>query len=201
MATRSFPLALLAGALALGLSSAASADSASAEMLANTCAGCHGTRGASVGPATPIIGHMERETFKETMKAFQEDEMYGTIMNRIAKGYTEEEIEKMADYFFRQEYVPAKQPFNEKLVRKGEKLHRKYCEKCHEDGGRPVEGEDVEYALLAGQWTPYLRYTMEDFRNHRREMPKKMKKKIKRLLRKEGEKGLEALFAYYASQQ
>jgi sulfide dehydrogenase cytochrome subunit len=42
---------------------------------------------------------------------------------------------------------------------------------------------------------------MEDFRGDRREMPKKMRSKVEDLLEKEGDDGLKAVFAFYASQQ
>ncbi len=61
---------------------------ASARMLSDTCAGCHGTDGASVGPASPTIAGMNGEYFVELMQGFKNDEVYGTIMGRIAKGYT-----------------------------------------------------------------------------------------------------------------
>ena len=201
MANTSLKLAFLTSALALGLSSAVFAEGPTASMLANTCAGCHGTNGASVGPASPTIAAMEKESFVETMKAFQSGEMYSTIMGRIAKGYTEDEITAMAGYFAEQEFVPAKQSFDEALVSDGGKYHEKYCEKCHAEGGKVLKGEDEEYSLLAGQWTPYLHYAMDDFQNDRREMPKKMKKQLEKMVKKEGDKGLDALYAYYASQQ
>jgi sulfide dehydrogenase cytochrome subunit len=193
-------LAFLTGALALGLSSTVSAgDAASASMLANTCAGCHGTNGNSVGPASPSIAQMEKAAFVETMQAFKSGDMYSTIMGRIAKGYTDEEIEAMAGFFAGQKYVAAKQEFDAEAAKKGAKLHDKYCEKCHAEGGKVLE--DEEYYILAGQWTPYLQSAMTDFREGRREMPKKMKKKLDKLIEKEGDKGLAALFAFYASQQ
>jgi sulfide dehydrogenase cytochrome subunit len=170
-------------------------------MLSNTCNGCHGANGNSVGPASPSIAQMEKTAFVETMKAMQSDEMYTTIMGRIAKGYTDEEIELMAGHFAAQTFVPAKQEFDAAAAKKGAKLHDKYCEKCHEDGGKPVKGEDAEYSLLAGQWTPYLHNALTDFREGRREMPKKMKKKLDKLIEKEGDKGLAALNAFYASEQ
>ena len=202
MAKQTMKLALVTGALALGMSSGVSAGgTASAEMLAGTCNGCHGMNGNSVGPASPTIAQMEKVAFVETMKAFQSDEMYSTIMGRIAKGYTDEEIELMAGYFAAQKFEPAKQEFDKAAAETGEKLHDKYCEKCHEEGGKPLEGEDVEYYLLAGQWMPYLQYAMEDFREGRRDMPKKMKKKVDALIKKEGEEGIAAINAYYASEQ
>lgn len=199
MATISPRLALVAGALALGLSSGANAD-ATASMLANTCAGCHGTLGQSAGPASPIIAGINQIVFVDMMEGYKSGDIYSTIMGRIAKGYTEEEIEKMAAFFNSQEFQPAQQDYDKALVDQGAKLHDKYCEKCHVEGGKPLADEE-DYHILAGQWTPYLQYAMSDFREERRPMEKKMASKLRELLKAEGDAGLDALFAFYASQQ
>ena len=208
MAKTSTKLALLTGAAALGLfSTTFAADApelmsgASARMLSETCAGCHGTDGASGGPAIPSIGGMNGEYFVELMQGYKKDEVYGTIMNRIAKGYTEEEIALMGSFFAGKEFKTAKQKFDEGMVKKGLKLHDKYCEKCHSEGGKPLKGEDEEYSLLAGQWVPYLQNAMTDFQEGKREMPKKMKKKLDKMIEKAGDEGVAAINAYYASQQ
>ncbi len=85
-----------------------------------------------------------------------------------------------------------------KLVKKGGKLHDKYCEKCHSDGGQSAEDDS---GILAGQWTDYLKWSLADYTSGNREMTKKMAKKLKKLVKKEGDKGIDALLAYYASQQ
>ncbi len=172
---------------------------ASARMLANTCAGCHGPDGASGGPATPTISGFSHEYFVEVMEGFASGEVPSTIMGRIAKGYTKEEIKLLADYFSRLPFVKAKgQKFDPALARKGARLHEKYCEKCHAEGGNKAEDDS---GILAGQWTPYLVAAMSDFLKGDREMTKKMRKKVKKLRQKEGDKGLQALLHYYASQQ
>lgn len=206
MANKPRNLALIAGAVALALSLSASAadapelvSGASARMLSETCAGCHGTDGASLGPASPTIAGMNGEYFIEIMEGFRDDSIYSTIMGRIAKGYSDEEIALMGTFFAGKEFVPAKQEFDKDLADKGAKLHDKYCEKCHSEGGVVIE--DEEYYILAGQWTPYLHNAVADFRDDRRPIPKKMRSKLDKLLDKEGDDGLKALFAYYASQQ
>ncbi|MGE5153582.1 MAG: c-type cytochrome [Bdellovibrio bacteriovorus] len=209
MANTPRTIALLAGAAALAAGSFGWAadeppkpeliSGASARMLAETCAGCHGTDGASQGPASPTLAGMNGEYFTELMKGFRDGSVYSTIMGRLAKGYTDEEIGLMASFFAKQPFVPAKQEFDAKLVDKGAKLHEKFCEKCHSEGGKIIEGE--EYYILAGQWTPYLHFAMSDFLEDRREMPKKMRSKVDDLMKKDGKEGLEALFAFYASQQ
>jgi sulfide dehydrogenase cytochrome subunit len=193
----------LIGALVIGASSAAFAaddkpktiTGASASMLANTCAGCHGTHGASVGPATPSIGGISAVYFEEVMLGFKDGTIKNTIMGRIAKGYSEEEIKAMGEHFSKQPFVPATQESDPKLAKKGAKLHDKYCEKCHADGGTSAEDDS---GILMGQLIPYLHYTMSDFKAGDREMTKKMKKKVNQLIKKEGDAGFEALFNYYA---
>ncbi|MGB5832930.1 MAG: cytochrome c4 [Thiohalocapsa sp.] len=198
MATQKMKIALVGGALALGLSSGSMAEGPTAKMLADTCAGCHGTNGNSVGPASPSIAEMDPVVFVDTMLAFQSGDTYSTIMGRIAKGYTEAELEQMGEYFHEQEYKPATQEFDQALVDQGAKLHDKYCEKCHIEGGKPVPDEE-DYYILAGQWTPYLKFAMSDFEADRRVLPKKMGKKLKAMLEDKGEDSMDALYAFYAA--
>ncbi|MGD8590913.1 MAG: cytochrome c4 [Chromatiales bacterium] len=202
MAYTSLKTALL-GALAISASSLAfAADNpptqtgASPEMLANACAGCHGSHGNSAGPATPTIAGISPVYFEEVMLDFKNDEIKSTIMGRIAKGYSDEEIKAMGEVFSKQAFVAAKQPFDEKKADFGAKLHDKYCEKCHADGGTSAEDDS---GILSGQLVLYLKYTLADFKAGDREMTKKMKKKVLRLQKKQGDEGFDALMNYYAS--
>lgn len=187
---------LIAGSVALA--GPVFAQTPSAAMLGNTCAGCHGTNGNSRGPATPTIAGVSSEYFIEAMMAYKKGERPATIMDRIAKGYTDEEIKLMAEFFATQKMERQPQEIDATLAKKGMKLHEKYCEKCHEDGGRSTEDDA---GILAGQWVPYLHYTMSDFMDGTREMPKKMKKKIEELHSKGGDDAMNALLHYYGSQE
>ncbi|MBC8519276.1 MAG: c-type cytochrome [Gammaproteobacteria bacterium] len=171
---------------------------ADASMLSNTCAGCHGTDGGSSGPAIPSIGGMSATYITDMMNAYKSGDTVSTIMGRIAKGYSEDEIGAMANYFAEQSQTRADQSFDKAKAAKGMKLHDKYCEKCHSEGGSLA---DDDSGILAGQLTPYLHYSMEDFDNGDRSMPEKMKKKVKKLNKKEGAAGMEAILNYYASQR
>ena len=181
----------------LSMFNIANADTPSASMLANTCAGCHGTNGSSVGPASPTIAGISHDYFIETMEAYKKGERPSTIMTRIAKGYTDEEINLMAGFFSKQKFVRQSQRFDSKKAQTGKKLHKKYCEKCHEKGGRSSEDDA---GILAGQWEPYLRFTMQDFTSGNRKMEKKMQKKMQALDKSHGDKGVDALIHFYASQ-
>ena len=187
---------LVACGLAVG--GVAMAATPSAAMLGNTCAGCHGTDGSSQGPATPTIAGISSEYFIETMQAYKDGSRPSTIMTRIAKGYTDEEIKAMAGFFANKKFVRMDQKTDSKMAKKGAKLHKKYCEKCHEEGGRSTEDDA---GILAGQWMPYMNYTLADFLNGSREMPKKMKKKMDKLQKSKGDEGIKQLIHFYGSQK
>ena len=189
---------LLSGILLIITTHITAADTPTASMLANTCAGCHGTNGSSAGPASPTIAGISKSYFVETMQAFKKGERPATIMTRIAKGYSDEEIKLMADFFSKQKFVRYDQPFDAAKARTGKDLHAKYCDKCHENAGRSAEDDA---GILAGQWAPYLSFTMQDFTSGARTMEKKMQKKMEELKKSKGDQGVDALIHYYASQK
>jgi sulfide dehydrogenase cytochrome subunit len=189
---------LLAGGLVLSSSSCWAAELTRGAMLGNTCAGCHGTNGVSQGTAIPNLAGKSVDTIKESMQAYKKGDRTSTIMGRLAKGYSDEEIVAMAEFFAQQPYVPAKQEFDAAKAKAGAKLHEKHCEKCHEEGGKIDEDGT---GILAGQWTPYLQYQLADFQAGERDMPKKMKAQMKKVLAQDADKKLDELLNFYASQQ
>lgn len=90
-------LALVAGTFALTAGQAAAQDTTSA-VLANTCFSCHGTEGKSQG-AMPVLAGRPASYIKVTLNQYREDKKQGTVMNRIAKGFTAEEIESLSRFF------------------------------------------------------------------------------------------------------
>ena len=196
---------VLAGGILLGSMAFSSTDAeagASAAMLSNTCAGCHGTNGQSGGPAMPSIAGMPAEYLTSIMAEFKSGERPSTIMGRIAKGYSDEETALMAKFFSKQTWVDAKSAHqsknrtmvNAKLAKKGEKLVKKSkCGKCHEDGGMT---QDEDTPRMAGQWVDYLIFKMQDLKNKHLDVPqpKKMAKRIKKLSASD----LEAMAHFYA---
>ncbi|MGA1561508.1 MAG: c-type cytochrome [Gammaproteobacteria bacterium] len=67
-------------------------------MIAGTCAGCHGYEGKSVG-AAPSLAGLEASYIESAMHAFKKGERPATVMNRIAKAYSDGDIKLMASYF------------------------------------------------------------------------------------------------------
>lgn len=90
-------LALLsaAGLAALMAASPAAAQNASPQLLTLSCAGCHGTGGRSPG-AIPALNGRPAMLIAQMLRDFRGDTRPATVMNRIAKGYTDEEIDAVA---------------------------------------------------------------------------------------------------------
>jgi sulfide dehydrogenase cytochrome subunit len=65
---------------------------------AATCSGCHGTEIGAVPP--PIHGRPATQIV-ELMRAFRTGERPATVMDRLAKGFTEEETRAIADWLSR----------------------------------------------------------------------------------------------------
>jgi sulfide dehydrogenase cytochrome subunit len=66
--------------------------------LAASCAACHGTNGHSVG-GTPVLAGLDKALFVNQMKDFKSGARPSTVMYNHAKGYSDEEFEKLADFF------------------------------------------------------------------------------------------------------
>jgi sulfide dehydrogenase cytochrome subunit len=66
--------------------------------LMDACVTCHGPGGRSQG-AIPSFDTMPIKDFVAALRAFQTGARQGTVMNRIARGLDEAEIEAVAAYF------------------------------------------------------------------------------------------------------
>ncbi|MFN4098355.1 MAG: c-type cytochrome [Pararhodobacter sp.] len=88
-------LPILAATLVLALPAGADEPT---PLIAQGCAGCHGQAGEGAGSVPDIAGY-DREAFVQTWAEFREGERFATIMTRIARGYTDEEVAELADYF------------------------------------------------------------------------------------------------------
>lgn len=91
------PILVAAAFLALAAPALAQAP---APLAAEGCLGCHGPDGRGVTGGIPIAGR-DRAELIAIMTAFRANERPGTIMGRIARGYTDAEIAAVADHFAR----------------------------------------------------------------------------------------------------
>lgn len=69
-----------------------------AAAIARACAGCHGPTGAGFASIPALTGISELE-FVRRMKAFRDGVRQATVMDRIARGYREEDYAALAKFF------------------------------------------------------------------------------------------------------
>jgi cytochrome subunit of sulfide dehydrogenase len=75
------------------------AQDAAARNLASACAICHGTDGrAATKDVAPLAG-LPREHIASQLRAFRDGQRPATVMQQIAKGYTDQQIDAMAAWF------------------------------------------------------------------------------------------------------
>ncbi len=98
MTVRSFVLsAVLAAIAGAGLAAAPALAQSEAELLASNCFMCHGPRGVSTTDI-PKLSDLTKDRLADSMKKFRAGTLPATIMDRIAKGYTDEQIDAIAAY-------------------------------------------------------------------------------------------------------
>jgi cytochrome c553 len=103
MPTRSLFTLLL---LSFSLPVPAALNGSHVQVLAASCAACHGTDGNSVG-GTPVLAGLDRSHFIRQMQAFRDGSRASTVMHHHAKGLTADEVDALAAYFAAQPRVSA----------------------------------------------------------------------------------------------
>lgn len=107
------------GAVMLTAQPAAAQTPADVAVLAGPCANCHGTDGRSPGQIVSIAGRPEAVLLAQ-LKAFKSDTPPPgtTIMNRLAKGYSDEQLSALAAHFSK---ISANAPASAPAKKKGSK--------------------------------------------------------------------------------
>jgi cytochrome c553 len=72
-----------------------------ARSLAATCTGCHGTDGRSQG-GIPGLAGQPKDVLLRQMLEFKAGKRPATVMHQHSKGYSDQQIELIADYFSKQ---------------------------------------------------------------------------------------------------
>ncbi len=67
--------------------------------LAQTCAACHGGDGNSVTPTNPILAGQYKSYIKQALRAYRSGERKNAIMAGFASGLSDDDINKLAEYF------------------------------------------------------------------------------------------------------
>lgn len=68
--------------------------------LAANCAACHGTDGHPLpGTHVPALAGKSRALLLQRLHAFRDGSRHATVMQQIAKGYSEAQLAQLAGYF------------------------------------------------------------------------------------------------------
>ena len=91
--------AILSAAIAVAGVPAIAQDANANRSLAATCTACHGTDGNSVGNVPPSLAGQNKDYLLLQLKDFKSGKRPATVMHQHAKGYTDEQLERIAAYF------------------------------------------------------------------------------------------------------
>lgn len=70
---------------------------------AATCVNCHGTAGADVQPAPPVLSGQHQSYLEEALRQYKDGERGNTVMTAFTAGLTEQDIEQLAAFFAAQD--------------------------------------------------------------------------------------------------
>jgi sulfide dehydrogenase cytochrome subunit len=179
-----------------------------ATLIDQQCSTCHGRNGVSTESHIPTIAGYSSKYLAESMRNFRKNiracaevsvvsgpkKGTKTDMCKISKELAEADIDALAKYLSNQRFVRAKQPFDAAKAQKGASVYKLRCEKCHENNG---SSPDEDNGILAGQWTPYLRDQLVNFRTGKRPIDDKMKQRLDKVTKEDED----AVLNFFASQQ
>ena len=174
--------------------------SAAAEPALTTgCQDCHGVDGlAAENLDAPVIAGMPAVHIEEAVYAYRDGARqcrYEPLMCETVLHTTDERIADLAEHYAEQTRDSSKEPYDETLAAKGERIHNKLCGDCHVKPDDPEVAEALGIPLH-GQRGVYLRYALKSYMDGRREnLLDAMAEKLKQV----DSEGIEALVNYYAS--
>jgi len=87
--------------VALAVLMSGTAFAAEAPPGANSCSGCHATNASAGTPVPPLKGRSAAD-IANAMTEFKAGKRQGTIMDRIAKGFSDEEMTAIAAWYAEQ---------------------------------------------------------------------------------------------------
>lgn len=94
--------AALSAAAAMAFASPELDQDYKARAWAASCAACHGTNGRSEGQIPALAGKKKEDLLKKLKDAKAGEPKSLTVMHQHAKGYSDEQLERLAEYFSKQ---------------------------------------------------------------------------------------------------
>jgi len=139
------------------------------------CARCHGFDGQADGSgAFPKLAAQSSQYLAKQLKAYASGIRQNAIMQPIAKGLTDSEVDSVAKYYatLPSSALPSR-PLAAELLARGQQLAKvgdlnlrlQACESCHGPNG---QGEPPAVPYLAGQYGHYIAVQIQMFRQGNR---------------------------------
>lgn len=166
--------AIAGGVLALAVMTTvyAEGDPQAGQAKAAACAACHGPDGNSPSGQWPkLAGQHPRYTVQQ-LQAFKSGERENPVMQGMAAGLSEQDMEDIAAYYAQQDIrIGSADPA---LVERGEALYRAGdadngtppCMACHGPAG--LGNGPALYPRISGQHAEYIARALRDYRDGRR---------------------------------
>ena len=130
------------------------------------CAACHGKEGVGINADYANLGGQNAAYLVLQLEAFRSWERKNALMNGMASGLSDTDIDELAAWYAAQPWVVADNG-NANLVEEG--LNRAgYCHACHGMKGYPVA---KNWPILAGQSAQYLDNQLQAFKSGTRYHP------------------------------
>lgn len=132
-------------------------------MRVRLCQYCHGKDGNSVKNDIPNLAQQNPVYLLTQFEYFRTDKRKNKVMNRLAKGLTEEERVNIALYFASQEVKPDMSSVNTNsgTYKRGAELYNGICVNCH---GKKGAGERF-MPRIASQKYSFLTKTLDAYKN------------------------------------
>lgn len=166
--------AIVSGVLALAAMTTvhAEGDPQAGKAKAAACAACHGPDGNSPNGQWPTLASQHPRYIVYQLKAFKSGERQNPVMQGMAAGLSEQDMEDIAAYYAQQEIrIGSADPA---LVEKGQALYRggdaengiPACTACHGPSG--LGNGPALYPRLSGQHAEYVALALRAYRDGQR---------------------------------
>ena len=155
------------------------------------CANCHGKDGNSTKDDVPNLAGQKPIYLLQQINAFATGKRkdYTTVMQQLASKLTEEEQLSLAVYFSSVTPKFISRKLDPDLMADGLELYKSKCSSCHGATGAGTK----DFARIAGQNMGYLKLTLSNFRDGRRNRQSQVMGPITKGLT---DKDIESLVAY-----
>lgn len=135
------------------------ADVAAGEQKAGMCAGCHGAKGVNKNAQFPILAGQKAAYIASQLRAFKKGTRTNPMMQSIAKGLSDEEMNNLAAYF--SELENDSNHASDTKVAEDTASKAGMCIGCH---GKNAEGRG-SFPRLANQHVKYLEAQLKAFKS------------------------------------